>query len=99
MNENSFLSFYNIFCDYKSCNSRDLFNKVSYLNFLSVDFLAPNTGYCCENQPVLELWSWGVGRGSGISLSVRRKGFMQSSHSHKSDRFPSNGFSQKSNQN
>lgn len=73
--------------------------KFLILNFLSVDFLAPKTGYCCENQPVLGPWSLGVGRGSGISLSVTREGFMQSSHSHKSDRFSLNGFSQKSNQN
>ena len=39
--------------DYKSCISRDLYNKVSCFYYLDVDFLPPKIVRHRENQPLL----------------------------------------------
>ena len=46
-------SFLNRFCDYKSCNSRDLFNKFSSFCFLGTIFLARKSCHRRANMPLI----------------------------------------------
>ena len=52
----TFSCFTMITYDCKSCNYRDLFNKVSCLSYFGGDFLEPRSGQCREYTACIRDW-------------------------------------------